>query len=142
MKFNIPLNKSIQFSQSLFNLISENIDDLGYENEKLPNQIIFTGPLGKEVHSFILENNWNFKNFKLEYLDSPLSSIIFKYTSPLIRKEKNYGTSFEGGSLHGKEINGIPGEGTISKIIGAYSNMNFEKEITSRPEKRIILTRL
>jgi hypothetical protein len=141
MRFQVPINKDTGFAQDLFSLISEQVSDLASEHEKLPSKIIFMGQIGKEVHSFIKEKEWNFKGFELEEMGGSLSAIVFKYSSPLTQIEDSYGVQFEEGSLHNKEIKGIPGPDTIGKIMGAYSAPLFRKERTIRPEKRILLTR-
>jgi hypothetical protein len=137
----VPVEKDIIFSQNVFSIISENISDLAIEHEKLPNKIIFTGTLGHEVFSFIKEKEWNFKNFNLEKVDGLVDSIIFKYATPLTQTEGKYSTIFDGGSLHGKEINGIPGPETIGKIMTSYSSPAYTIERTVRPEKKILLKR-
>lgn len=141
MIFNVPLEKDSNFAQSLFSIISENVSDLVNENDKLPNQIIFTGPLGKELLNFIQEKEWNFKGFSLESADGVHSALIFKYSNALTQVDGNMGVSFEGGTLHNKQINGIPGPETVQKILSTYASPMFTIERTVRPEKRITLIR-
>jgi hypothetical protein len=141
MIFNVPLEKDSVFAQNLFSIISENVSDLVMEHDKLPNQILFTGPLGKEVLNFIQAKEWNFKGFSLESADGVHSALIFKYSSVLTQTEDRGGVIFDGGSLHNKQINGIPGPETTQKILSAYSSPGFIIERTVRPEKRITLVR-
>ena len=61
--------------------------------------------------------------------------------NPFTQTENRFGTTFEGGTLHDKTINGIPGPGTAQKIISSYSQPSFSIERTVRPEKRILLSR-
>jgi len=138
MKFQVPIEKDLIFAQDLIAMISENISDLTGEYEKLPNKIIFTGSLGKELLSFIQEKEWNFKGFDLESTDTILDALIFKYNTPLTQID---GRTSVMGSLHGKEINGIPGPETAQKIISTYASPSFMLERTVRPEKRILLIR-
>lgn len=138
MKFQVPIEKDLTFAQNLIAMISENISDLTGEYEKLPNKIIFTGSLGKELLSFIQEKEWNFKGFDLESTDAILDALIFKYNTPLTQID---GRTSVMGSLHGKEINGIPGPETAQKIISTYASPSFMLERTVRPEKRILLIR-
>lgn len=138
MKFQVPIEKDLTFAQDLIAMISENISDLTGEYEKLPNKIIFTGSLGKELLSFIQEKEWNFKGFDLESTDTILDALIFKYNTPLTQID---GRTSVMGSLHGKEINGIPGPETAQKIISTYASPSFMLERTVRPEKRILLIR-
>ena len=138
MKFQVPIEKDLTFAQDLIAMISENISDLTGEYEKLPNKIIFTGSLGKELLSFIQEKEWNFKGFDLESTDAILDALIFKYNTPLTQID---GRTNVMGSLHGKEINGIPGPETAQKIISTYASPSFMLERTVRPEKRILLIR-
>lgn len=141
MQFKVPIEKDLIFAQDLFSLISGHISDLAIEYEKLPNKIIFTGSIGKEVLSFIEEKEWDFKGFNLESADSVLDALIFKYDASLTQTEGKFGTIFDGGSLHNKTINGIPGPETAQKIISTYSSPSFMIERTVRPEKRILLIR-
>ena len=140
MKFKVPIEKDLLFAQELFSLISEYVSDLAVEYEKLPNKIIFTGSIGKEVLDFITEKEWNFKGFNLESASGLLDALIFKYDAPLTQTEDR-GAIFDGGSMHNKTINGIPGPETAQKIISAYSSPSFMIERTVRPEKRILLVR-
>lgn len=141
MKFEVPVEKDLKFVQSLFELISDNISGLAWENEKLPNQIIFTGPLGKELLDLIQEKEWDFNKFNLESTGGIHSTLTFKYNAPLTQTEGKLNTLFEGGTLHNKEINGIPGPETAQKILSTYSSPGFTIERTVRPEKRIVLIR-
>ena len=140
MKFKVPLDKDSLFAQELFSLISEYVSDLAVEYEKLPNKIIFTGSIGKEVLNYIIEKEWNFKGFNLESAGGLLDALIFKYDAPFTQTEDR-GAIFDGGSMHNKTINGIPGPETAQKIISAYSSPSFMIERTVRPEKRILLVR-
>ena len=142
MTFRVPLKKDLEFSQKLFSILSEHVSDLVIEHDKLPNQIIFTGELGKELLDFIHEKEWDFKGFNLESASGVHSALIFKYSSPLTQVEGQMGVTFEGGTLHNKQINGIPGPETAQKILSAYSSPMFTIERTVRPEKRINLIRL
>lgn len=141
MQFKVPIEKDLIFAQDLFSLISGHVSDLAIEYEKLPTTIIFTGTIGKEVLSFIEEKEWDFKGFNLESADSVLDALIFKYDASLTQTEGKFGTIFDGGSLHNKTINGIPGPETAQKIISTYSSPSFMIERTVRPEKRILLIR-
>lgn len=141
MIFKVPINKDLKFTQDLFAMISEMISDLALENQKLPNQILFTGYLGLELFKFIKEKEWNFKSFGISYQDSPLELVTFKYSNSLTQIEGGESTIFENGSLHGKEVSGIPGPETLSKIMSAYSGTSFKIERTVRPEKKIKLIR-
>lgn len=141
MRFQVPIEKGTSFAQDLFALISEHVSDLAIENEKLPNKIIFSGSIGREVFDFILEKEWNFKGFGLEKVNGLVDSITFKYDQALTQTETRFGASFEEGSLNNKTINGIPGPETTQKIISAYSQPAFSIERTVRPEKKILLVR-
>jgi hypothetical protein len=141
MKFSIPIDKNVTFAQELFALISEHVSDLSMEYEKMPNKIIFTGQIGKEVFDFIKEKDWNFKGFNLESASGLLDALIFKYDAPFTQTEDRGGVIFDGGSIHNKQINGIPGPDTTQKLISAYASPSFIIERTVRPEKRILLVR-
>ena len=49
MKFQVPIEKDLAFTQELFSLLSENISDLVGEYEKLPSKIVFMGNIGREL---------------------------------------------------------------------------------------------
>jgi len=141
VKFQVPIEKDLAFTQSLFSLISENISDLAIEHEKIPNKLIFTGKIGIELLEFIQQKGWNFKGFDLESISSSLNSIIFKYSKPLHQIDGKTPPIFDEGTLHGKEISGFPGPETIHTIASTYSSPSFTLERTIRPEKRILLIR-
>lgn len=141
MKFQVPIKKDLNFTQELFSILSDNISELSIENEKIPNKIIFTGNLGKELFNFIQEKEWNFKGFDLVTINGAQNSIIFKYVKPLTQKDGKMNTLFNEGTLNGKEISGIPGPETAFKIISTYSSPSFILERTVRPKKIIILVR-
>jgi hypothetical protein len=141
MTLSVPVEKNSIFASDLFRIISENVSDLAIENEKLPNKILFTGTLGLEVANFIREKEWNFNGFELITENSLIDSIIFKYSTPLTQTTERYPTQFEGGSLNGQQVNGIPGQETISKIISSHANLAYTLERTVRPEKKIRLIR-
>jgi hypothetical protein len=138
MKFNVPLIKNDTFSIELFNLILNNINELFDESGKIPDKVILSGPLGKEVHSFILEKNWNIDRFNISYQDGP-NKIIFEYSKPI---DQVIDSGYTVGSKLGeKTVNGIPDEKTMSKIISTYCQPSFKIEKTIRPKLEIILFR-
>ena len=95
----------------------------------------------KELFDLIIEKEWNFKGFDLESANSTLDALIFKYSAPFTQVDGKMGAIFDGGTLHGKEINGIPGPETARKILSTYASPSFILERTVRPEKRILLIR-
>lgn len=141
MRLLVPKEKDLRFASQLFEIISNNVEVLAQENLKLPKKIIFAGPLGREALAFIREKGWNFEGFSLESQGGILNLIIFKYDEPLTQTTDPNQVTFDGGSLHGKTISGIPGEGTIHKIISTYSSPSFKVEKTVRPERRVKLFR-
>ena len=141
MKFKVPIEKDLAFAQDLFSIISEHVSDLAIDNEKIPNKIIFSGQLGNELYLYIKEKEWNFKGFGLEKTGGLVDSIVFKYDAPLIQRDERFGTTFEGGSLKDKTINGIPGPETTDLLLSVYSSLGYSIERTIRPEKKILLVR-
>lgn len=142
MIFNVPLEKDVDFARELFSLISEHVSDLAMEHEKLPNRIIFSGGLGQELMSYIEEKEWNFKGFKLESIGGILDALTFKYADPLTQIEDRGSVIFEGGTLNGKQVNGIPSPETMGKIVSTASTPSFRIERMVRPEKKIRLKRI
>lgn len=141
MRLSVPKEKDSTFASELFNTILTNIDDLTQENLKHPKKIVFMGHLGKEAFAFIQANGWNFDGFSLEKVDGLVNAIVFKYDAPLTVSNDPGQVTFEEGTLHGKIINGIPGDGTVHKLISSYSSPSFKVEKTVRPERRVQLTR-
>ena len=140
-KFKVPIEKDTLFARGFFELISEHVSNLATENEKVPNKIIFTGPIGNELLVYIREKGWNFKGFDLDGMGGVLNSIVFKYCAPLTIEDARHSTLFDRGTLNDKQINGIPGPETIQKIISSYSAPAYTIERTIRPEIRILLHR-
>lgn len=140
MQFSVPIKKENSFSTSLFNLLSDCIFELKSESGKFPDRIVFNGPLGKEVHSFILEKGWDLKQFGLQSSDSIVNKIIFEYSKPVDQIEDKGATIFDEG-FNNRKINGIPGPETIQKIIGAYSAPAFKIERQIRPKLEVRLIR-
>jgi hypothetical protein len=141
MRLLVPKEKDARFASELFETISKNIEDLAQENLKLPRKMIFSGSLGREALMFIKDNGWNFEGFSLERSNEMTNSIVFKYDAPLTQTNDPNSVIFEEGSLHGKIINGIPGESAVRTIVSSYASPNFKVEKTVRPERRVSLTR-
>ena len=140
MTFSVPQIKSAQFTTDLFNLLSDSIFELRRECGKLPDKISFSGPLGKEVHSFITEKAWDLKQFGLIYVDSIVNKIIFEYSKPVDQIEDNGATIFDE-KLNGKTVNGVAGPETVQKILAAYAAPAFKIERQVRPKLEIRLIR-
>jgi hypothetical protein len=137
MHFIVPVEKDLEFSQKLFQMISSNISELADENLKLPKQILFSGPLGKELLVYIKEKDWRFDGFELKEVKG-INQIIFKYDSPLTQVEDNRPFS---SNLNGQQINGFADSGVLQKMLSSYASSSFKIERTVRPEKRIPLKR-
>lgn len=140
MQFKVPQIKPAQFATDLFNLLSDSIFELKGECGKLPDMVTFSGPLGKEVHSFIVEKGWDLKQFGLAYVNSPVNKIRFEYSKPVDQIEDKGATIFDEG-FNNRKINGIPGPETVQKIIATYSAPAFKIERQVRPNLEIRLIR-
>lgn len=141
MRLLVPKEKDSAFATKLFEVILTNVEELTQENLQHPKKIVFMGNLGKEVLTFIREKGWNFEGFHLERTEGLINSIVFKYDAPLTVSNDPNQVIFEDETLHGKIINGIPGEGTVHKLISSYASPSFKMEKTVRPERRVSLTR-
>jgi len=141
MRVSVPKEKDSRFAKDLFEAISKNVEELAQENLKLPKKMVFSGPLGKEALGFIKAKEWDFGGFILESLGGMANLITFKYEEPLTVTNDPGKVTFEQGSLHGKIINGIPGDSTVHKLISSYASPNFKVEKTVRPERRVSLIR-
>ncbi len=140
MKLLVPIEKDSDFAVELFNTISRYIFELRDETGKVPDQISFNGPLGKEVHSFICEKNWNLKKFKLFCANSTLNEMIFCYSKPLDQIEEMGATIFDE-SFNNRQISGIPSGETMQKILSKYSSPAFKIERKIQPKIEIQLIR-
>ena len=140
MKFEVPIDKDAKFTMDFFNLIDSHISELAIEHQTVPSQIVFSGRLGKELHSFIKEKGWSFSNFELIETNGP-DQIVFKYAKDLDQVEMTNGTPLHDSSFDGKKIEGILGGETTQKILAGYLSGGFKIERKIRPEKRINLIR-
>jgi len=136
--FKVPVLKDANFKLSLFQLLSNSIDELGFDNQKVPTSIKFTGKLGREVFEMITELKWDLKNLNPIFVDSRISQIVIGYTDQLTRKE-HIGTKTE--SLDGKIIEGFPSGKTMQGLMSNVFNMTYYKESTTNPEIIINLIR-
>ena len=137
-KFKVPVIKSDSFNFDLFKILCNSIDELGFENNKVPTSIKFTGELGKELFDIITELKWDLAKLNPIFIDSNYSQILIGYNKALTKVE-NIGTPNEG--IDGKIIEGFPSENTVKHIISSSIDLTFTKESTSRPEIIIQLIR-
>lgn len=140
MQFKVPKIKPASFSTELFNVLSDSIFELKNECGKLPDRITFSGPIGKELHSFILEKGWDLAQFGLQQADSLVDKIIFDYSKPVDQIEESGATIFDE-SFNGRTINGMPGPKTVNKILSTYAAPAFKIERQVRPKLEIKLIR-
>jgi hypothetical protein len=140
MQFEIPIDKDSKFAMDFFSLIDQHVSELATDYQKLPSQIIFSGGLGKELHSFIKDKGWSFSGFELVETSGP-NQLIFKYNKEIDQVEMTGGIPLGDSSFDGKMIEGVLGQSTVNKIMSGYANSGFKIERKVRPEKIISLTR-
>ena len=140
MQFEIPIDKDSKFAMDFFSLIDQHVSELATDYQKLPSQIIFSGGLGKELHSFIKDKGWSFSGFELVETPGP-NQLIFKYNKEIDQAEMTGGITLGDSSFDGKMIEGVLGQSTVNKIMSGYVNSGFKIERKVRPEKIISLTR-
>ena len=130
MNLQVPFAKSTEFNIDLFKSIEHLVSELSLETGKLPTQLIFNGPLGKEVLLYLNELGWVLQGFKLI--------------------EGNAGNSIEGGyseAIDYVETRGaigdssLPGPETMSKILGSMYSPQFTIEKKIKPNLQIKLVR-
>ena len=126
------------FSNSLFNSLSHGMHELMLETNKWPDAITISGPLGKEVHSFILSQGWNLVDFGLVYVNSPVNKIRLEYSKPIDQIREIGKTPFDT-PLGGTEIKGIPGRETVDKLMKTYLNFSYTVQRNIRPVYEILL---
>jgi hypothetical protein len=140
MRFEVPTLKDSKFSIDFFSLIDSHVSELASEHQKLPSQIVFSGRLGKELHSFIKDKGWSFAGFELIETQGP-DQIVFKYATELDQVENTNGIPMHDSSFDGRVVDGIHGQETVQKILSGYLGGGFKIERKIRPEKRINLIR-
>lgn len=140
MRFEVPVDKDSKFAVELFSLIELQVSELTGEHQKLPSQIVFSGRLGKELHSFIKEKGWSFSGFELIEMNGA-EQMIFKYSQELDQVEMRGDFPMHDSSFDGKMVEGVLGRETTNKIMSGYLSGGFKIERKVRPEKRINLIR-
>lgn len=137
--FKIPSQPDSEFEIQFFYFISLKIEELASETGKWPDQILFQGRLGNQLFKIIEERGWDFSRFNPT--SDPLSilnKIIIQYSKPLDQIEDS--GPIRGEDLNGKEVKGIPGDLTVSRILSNSISLNFKKERSVRPKLEIKLT--
>ena len=134
----VPQQKDQGFSNALFNVLSDGLNELRLETGKWPDSIIISGPLGMEVHSFILDQGWDLSAFGLKYLSSPVNKIRLEYSKPL-DQIRDVGKTLFDKPIGDTEIKGIPGRETIDSIMKTYLNFSYTIQRTVRPAYEIPL---
>lgn len=133
MKLGVPNEKDAKFGITFFQCISDNLDDLRFETNKWPDQIIFSGPLGKELFTFLENSGWDLRQFNPEF-EGTADKITFKYSKVLTLIEDANAPDLDS-SMEAKMMKGIPSQNTMNKVTKAYiSTSSFRKERTARPQ--------
>jgi hypothetical protein len=138
MNLQVPFAKSTEFNIDLFKSIEHLVSELSLETGKLPTQLIFNGPLGKEVLLYLNELGWVLQGFKL--IEGNAGNSIEGGYSEAIDYVETRGAIGDS-SLSGKIVNGIPGPETMSKILGAMYSPQFTIEKKIKPNLQIKLVR-
>ena len=144
--FKVPIEKSESYRLDFFMFLSNSMQELLIEFEKWPDSIIFTGKLGSELNQIIIDQGWDFSQFKVQNIpNGNLNRIIFGYQSPLkISTNKSLDgkpSYLRAGGLNNLEINGIPDSNTINKMLSHSLDFRFSLEKTHRPTVEILLER-
>lgn len=140
MKLKIPKELNNQFSVDLFRALSEGLNELRAETGKWPDSIIISGPLGREVHDFILSQGWKLDQFGIRYAGGIVNKIRLEYSKPLDEIKEVGGTIFDK-PIGEIEISGIPSKKMVDTIVSTYSNFSYTIKRTIRPNMEIILIR-
>ena len=140
MILGIPKDKSSIFANELFNTLSNILVELREATGKWPDQILFSGHLGKELHNYIIKNDWNLSQFSPKSQDGA-DKIFIQYSKPLLQIEEGSRTLFDK-PLNDRIINHIPDANTFNKIVGAYASTSFTIERTIKPKIEIKLKRI
>lgn len=140
MRFNIPIEKDDTFAFSLFDLLAQNLSDLRNEAGKWPDRLTFSGPLGKEVHSYVVEKAWDLKKFNPIVSNGIVNQIIIDYSKPITQIDDSGATIFDE-SLNNRIINNVPGKETMQKVLSKYAAPSFKIERQIRPSIEIELIR-
>lgn len=140
MRLAVPQIKDVSFSNALFRELSENLTELKIENGKWPDQIIFSGSLGKEAFDHMQSLGWEMNTFNPKSIGGIVDKIRIEYSKPLSQIEDRGGTIFDE-SLASKTINSLPDAKTMAKIHAAYSGLKYTIERSVRPSIEIRLFR-
>ena len=140
MQFKVPIEKDVAFANSLLDVLSSCLTELKTETGKWPDRLIFSGSLGKEIHAFLIDKDWDLSHFNPTYLTSAVNKIRLEYSKPISQIEDRESTIFDG-SLSSREISGIPDARTMAKITSVASSSGFKIERSIRPSLEIRLFR-
>ncbi len=138
MRLKVPQEKDQGFSIQLFSALSEGLNELLSETGKWPDSILIGGPLGKEVHQFILSQGWKLDQFGIKYIGGLVNKIRLEYSKPLDEVREVGSTIFDK-PLGDIEITGIPSKKTVDTIVSTYSNLSYTIKRNIRPSYEILL---
>lgn len=139
--FIVPIEKDSQFSIKFFKILSDNLAILHAETDQWPDQILFSGRLGKELFEYYQKAGWDLKQFNPAF-EGTTEKITFQYSKPLTIIEDNNAPIMDS-SMGENMMKGIPSEKTMRSIVNAYSSstLGLKKERTIRPTRWVLLAR-
>lgn len=143
MKIKVPKYPDIIFKREIVKLVNGLIQRLVDDYEKRPDELIFSGKLGRFLLNMYYEEIWDIGEIEIRWREGR-DQLTIEYTENVTIKKDDGGIPFAPGEdLDGKIIDGIPGSRTMGKIVGARSSgINYEMEKTERPKLVIELEEL
>ena len=138
MNFKVPIKKPAEYAMGVFNLLSTNLQELAMEYGKWPDQIVFSGVLGKEVYDLIIEKGWDLMKFGPQYNGGAVNSITFKY-SKRIDKVENHGMMPS--SIENSVVNSIITPEKMEAILRSKVQLMYTLERRMEPKITVHLSR-
>lgn len=138
MNFKVPAKKLDGYSTEVFNMISTHLYELANEYGKWPDQMLFSGPLGKELYDLIIEKGWDLHKFGPRYTEGPKNTLIFKYSKRIDKVEERGGVT---SSLDGFQANTLLSPEDMQKILLNRTQFSYVLEKSLEPKLIIHLTR-
>ena len=143
MKIKVPKYPDAIFKNEIVKLVNGLIQILVDDYQERPDSLVFSGKLGRFLLNMYHDDAWDIGEIEVTWKDG-YDQLIIEYTRNITIKKGEGDIPFAPNQgLDGKIIEGIPGSGTMSKIIGSrMSGLNYSVEKTENPKMVIKLEEL
>lgn len=137
---NIEYGDKSEYGTRFFYTLSEAIDFLGWEYQKLPDTIEFSGKESSRIYEYVTNMNWDLAKFNPTNIDSTSNYNYVKITySKSFKWTIESSQPMRDSDMNGRVVSGIPSSETMSKIIQYSSNISTTSEKWIKPEYTIII---